>query len=115
MQYILTQEERDALVPKGDLKRMEKKRDVLVQIALAMLKVIDKNCLCVHDPEGDGRMCGYCDDCPLAEPIGGKGPQDHVPDRVKQIWANLPERVQQDLNHDRALHKLCGMVRNWSK
>ena len=61
MQYMLTQAEYDALVPKKDLERMTEARDAIVDALVG-----DK---CVHS--ADRPPDTYCDDCPLAHMKGG--------------------------------------------
>ena len=56
MQYILTQEERDNLVDKGDLILANCAIDTLRRMAVPEGK-------CVHDHKGPE----YCDDCPLSD------------------------------------------------
>jgi len=61
MQYILTQEEYDALVPKKELERMVEARDAIVNA------LIGDRCIHNHREAGDR----YCDDCQLAHMRGG--------------------------------------------
>ncbi len=64
MQYLMTQEERDALVPKHEITL----RDHALAAArekLLLLAGFD----CIHDDAGRNSG-GYCDDCPCS-PIGG--------------------------------------------
>ena len=65
MQYILTEEEKRALVPRRDL-----------DAAKEAIKLVGANLLetagfrCIHDRAGAASMgrreLGYCDDCPLS-------------------------------------------------
>lgn len=67
MQYILTQEEKDALVPRAELDA----RDALLdKLREGILRVA--NFTCIHDRVGaDGKKLksldrGYCDACPVS-------------------------------------------------
>ncbi len=63
MQYILTQEELDALVPRVDLVE----RDAYLEVARLLVLKHSKT-TCIHDrPRHHGRAGGYCDDCPLSD------------------------------------------------
>ncbi len=58
MQYILTQEEKDALVP---LERLER-RDKVIEIAREMILKASKF-TCIH--KSKDKYDNYCNDCPL--------------------------------------------------
>jgi hypothetical protein len=60
MQYILTQEEYDALVPKKEKAQLAEARDAIVNALIG-----DR---CIHSRRETGD--GYCDDCPLAHMKG---------------------------------------------
>lgn len=55
MQYVLTQEEMDRLVPKTDLINA-------IKAISCMRRIIVPVGQCVHDKDGPP----YCDDCPLS-------------------------------------------------
>lgn len=58
MQYLLTQQELDALVPRTEVEALARDKHT-------MSKMIAKLTLgrCIHDPESGG---GYCDGCGMA-------------------------------------------------
>lgn len=60
MQYLLTEEEYNNLVPKAEVER----RDLALK-KLHELFFKHSTFKCIHDTQ-DRRMYGYCDYCPLA-------------------------------------------------
>lgn len=66
MQYILTQEERNNLVP---LTSLENAKHALEEARKAMLEAA--NFTCWHSPESDSEW-DYCDDCPCSSIADGK-------------------------------------------
>ena len=58
MQYILTQEEYNDLVP---AKKYERKCHDVEKLNKLVLKLANFKCFY------DGGICSYCDNCPLAE------------------------------------------------
>ena len=65
MQYILTQEEMNALVPKGKLERAEAKIEMLVREYKKVHKCWKEN-------------GGVCDDCPISSLKNGLKPYSNV-------------------------------------
>lgn len=70
MHYILTQEERDAMVPKAQL-------DLAHEAITAMRAMIVQD-RCIHT----GRRFDYCDHCPLSA-FGGAGDNRPSPELSK--------------------------------
>ena len=107
MKYLLTQEELGALVPREKLDEMAKLRDVAVHVALALMKLVNKDEMCIHDPALEFETC--CDDCPLSamKPTVGGGISN-------KVWRNLPSEIKEWIEAN-PFAKVCGMSRNWSK
>ena len=66
MQYLLTQAELDALVPKAEVERRDKFLELARDLVLKHAKV-----QCIHAkpklPGSHRHYAGYCDDCPLSD------------------------------------------------
>ncbi len=81
MQYILTKEEIDALVPKAALDELS------ADYAKASLLVARATRgSCIHDPDKPGkpRNYGYCDDCGMANLDKPGGPRCPFPRNFSQ-------------------------------
>ena len=63
MQYILTQEEMDALKSRIPVKQYEEKNDTIDQMRDLFVKASG----CIHLPRTSEKHMWYCDDCPLAD------------------------------------------------
>lgn len=63
MQYLLTQDEMNALVPKDEVAQRD------LALAAAREKILDlAGFHCIHKPSPNPNRGGYCDDCPCSQP-----------------------------------------------
>jgi hypothetical protein len=101
MQFILTREELDALVPRTELQAAQ---EALIVARKAILKAAGYTCIHDRIPDEHGRRYGgYCDSCPVSR-IGMPawvqvGPQERRP---------TPEEQQAD-------RLICRLGRSYGK